>query len=85
MTVGHAADWAALLASLLHPKEACRLSPHAGSACHVMQAFNGDNFVRSTGDSQAWQALNLHSMQVGPLACPCCQALGDTLGAQAAG
>ncbi len=29
--------------------------------------FAGDNFVRQSGDYQAWQALNLHSMTVGEL------------------
>jgi pre-mRNA-processing factor SLU7 len=27
------------------------------------KTFRGDNFIRTSGEVQAWQALNLHSMQ----------------------
>jgi pre-mRNA-processing factor SLU7 len=40
-----------------------REDPQPNKAPHE-KTFFGDNFVRTSGDYQAWQALNLHSMQV---------------------
>lgn len=39
-----------------------REDPQPNKAAHE-KTFFGDNFVRTSGDYQAWQALNLHSMQ----------------------
>lgn len=39
-----------------------REDPQPNKAPHE-KTFFGDNFVRTSGDYQAWQALNLHSMQ----------------------
>jgi hypothetical protein len=38
-----------------------REDPQPNKAAHE-KTFFGDNFVRTSGDYQAWQALNLHSM-----------------------